>query len=158
MMKDAKFLSRDRMRFNANKTSALLTYAAIVFNVLYFVDVYSSNFDYYYTTTMGLSVIYNLLFLLCAFLCSEGVKKYSIGYSSALIAIGAMQIVRIFYLPMGAHKAFTEIGEQVMDDKQFITVIVYLSLSAICAIAGGVIGVERTITLNNHKKELEKNN
>ena len=112
--------------------------------------------NYYYNTNIGMSVVYNLLFLLFAFLCSEGVKNYSKVYSSVLLAIGAMQIVRIFGIPMKAHStAITLEGADVivMGDKQFTTVIIFLVISAICCITAGVIGLIKTITLENYKKE-----
>ncbi len=150
-------LGKDRMRFVKNTTSSTLCYIAILFNVLYFANIYSTDVGkYYYNINIGMSVVYNLLFLLFAFLCSEGVKNYSKGYSITLLAIGAMQIVRIFEIPLTAHTTTISIDKVetlVMDDKQFTTVVVFLIISAACCIASGVIGLIRTITLENYKKE-----
>ena len=64
-----ELLKKDRMRFVKNKTSSNLAYLAIIFNVLYFISIYSSDVgNYYYTILIGVSVVYNLLFLLTAFL------------------------------------------------------------------------------------------
>ena len=157
MTKDTNLIKKDRMRFTKNTLSSTLCYIAILFNVLYFANIYSSDVgNYYYNTNIGMSVVYNLLFLLFAFLCSEGVKNYSQVYSSVLLAIGAMQIVRIWGIPMKAHgTAITLEGADVivMDDKQFTTVIIFLVISAICCITAGVIGLIKTITLENYKKE-----
>lgn len=157
LTKDVELIKKDRMRFTKNTTSSTLCYIAILFNVLYFANIYSTDVgNYYYTFTIGLSVIYNLLFLLFTFLCSEGVKNYSRGYSIFVGIIGALQIARIFYIPMKAHSAILSINgvETVaMDDKQFILVIAYLSISAACAIAASVIGVIKNIKLENYKKE-----
>ena len=150
-------LTKDRMRFVKNTTSSTLCYIAILFNVLYFANIYSSDVgNYYYNINIGMSVVYNLLFLLFAFLCSEGVKNYSKVYSSVLLAIGAMQIVRIFGIPMKAHSTIVTLEGTdviVMADKQFTTVVVFLVISAICCITAGVIGLVKTITLENYKKE-----
>ena len=150
-------IKRDRLRFTKNTASSTLCYIAILFNVLYFANIYSSDVgNYYYNINIGMSVVYNLLFLLFAFLCSEGVKNYSKVYSSVLLVIGAMQIVRIFGIPMKAHgTAITLEGADVivMGDKQFTTVIVFLVISAICCITAGVVGLIKTITLENYKKE-----
>ena len=106
LTKDIKVVKKDRLRFTKNKISATLCYLAILFNVLYFVNIYSSDVgNYYYSITIGLSVVYNLLFLLFAFLCSEGVKNYSKNYSIFIAILGALQIGRIFYIPMNAHSA-----------------------------------------------------
>ena len=95
MTKDVNLIKKDRMRFTNNTLSSTLCYIAIIFNVLYFANIYSSDVgNYYYNLNIGASVLYNLLFLLFTFLCSEGVKGYSKGYSIFLLGIGAMQIVR----------------------------------------------------------------
>ena len=157
MTRDVNLIKKDRMRFTKNTISSTLCYIAILFNVLYFANIYSSDVgNYYYNINIGVSVVYNLLFLLFTFLCSEGVKNYSKGYSIFLLAIGAMQIVRIFEIPMKAHSAIISINKVdtlVMDDKQFITVVVFLLISAVCCITAGIIGLTKTITLENYKKE-----
>lgn len=157
MTKDISTIKKDRMRFTKNTLSSTLCYIAILFNVLYFANIYSTDVgNYYYTINIGASVVYNLLFLLFTFLCSEGVKNYSKGYSIFLLAIGAMQIVRIFGIPLSAHTTIVSLNKVdtlVMDDKQFITVVVFLLISAACCIAAGVIGLIRTLVLENYKKE-----
>ena len=157
LTKDVNVIKKDRLRFTKNKLSATLCYLAILFNVFYFVNIYSSDVDnYYYSITIGASVVYNLLFLLFAFLCSEGVKNYSKNYSIFIAILGVLQIGRIFYIPMKAHSATITTAEteiMVMDDKQFAFVVVFLCVSAACAIASGVIGYIKTVTLENYKKE-----
>jgi len=156
-MKDVNLIKKDRMRFTKNTLSSTLCYIAILFNVLYFANIYSTDIgNYYYSIKIGMSVVYNLLFLLFTFLCSEGVKNYSKVYSIVLLCIGAMQVVRIFDIPMKAHNtviSLDKVETVVMDDKQFITLIVFLVISAVCCIAAGVIGLTKTITLENYKKE-----
>ena len=59
-------------------------------NVLYFVCIYKSDVStYYYTYMIGLSVMYNLVFMLAAFLSSIGVKNYKMKFSIVLIVIDA---------------------------------------------------------------------
>lgn len=153
-------VKKDRLRFTKNKLSSSLAILAIVFDALYFVSLYSSDVgNYFYTMNIGASIVYNLLFLLCVFLSSEGVKNYKIGYSYLLIAVGAMQIVRIFYIPMKAHATEVQIGLETllaMDDAQFTRVIVYLTLSAAACIASGVIGIVKTTILQNYVAELQQ--
>ena len=157
MTKDVNLIKKDRMRFTKNTLSSTLCYIAIIFNVLYFANIYSSDVgNYYYNINIGASVLYNLLFLLFTFLCSEGVKGYSKGYSIFLLGIGAMQLVRIFGIPMKAHNtiiSLNKVDTLVMDDKQFALLIVFLCISAVCCIAAGIIGLIKTITLENYKKE-----
>ncbi len=140
----------DRMRFTKDKLSANLILVAIALDCLYFVSIYQSDVgNYYYTWLSGASVIYNLLFLLGAFLCSEGVKGRKTGYTALLVFLGVMQFVRVFYLPMNAMKATVAIaGEQVpvMSGGQFAYTAGCLVISGVCILAGAVISF-----LNNKK-------
>ena len=44
---DAKTIKKDRLRYTKNKLSANLAYLGIVFDVLYFVSIYSSDVSYH---------------------------------------------------------------------------------------------------------------
>lgn len=148
----------DRMRYTKNTISATLSYIAILFNAFYFISIYSSDVgSYFYTIEIGISVIYNLLFMLFVFLASEGVKAYDYKFSMLLLALGAMQIVRIFGIPMDAYTTVIKIGTktiQVMEIGQFILCIVYLVASAAAAIAGGIIGIRKTKKLRDYEKKI----
>ena len=102
MMNDQS-IRLDRMRFTKNTTSSRLVLLAILFDAIYFVSLYKINVEYYYNMMMGASILYNLVFMLAAFLASEGVKNYKQGYSWVLCLLGAIQIVRIFIWPVHAH-------------------------------------------------------
>lgn len=156
-------IKKDRLRFTKNKLSASLTYLAIVCDCLYFVSIYSSNKgNYYYTWLMGISVVYNLLFLLFSFLASEGVKQYSMKYSYLLFGLGFGQIVRIFIIPMNAKSATlssaTEAAEVVMSTGQFLYVTILLVASAAFCIIAAVVGIIKSATLSAHVAEIEKRN
>ncbi|MCR5584414.1 MAG: hypothetical protein K6F63_03135 [Lachnospiraceae bacterium] len=144
---DASMIKKDRMKYAKNKFSSNFALLSILFNIFYFVCIYKSDVgNFYYSILIGASIIYNLLFMLFTFLCSEGVKKYSLGYSVTLVVIGVLQIARIFYLPAKAHSAVLEIGDVqkvIMDNAQYAKVIVYLLISAAFAIIGGVVGIIR---------------
>ena len=156
-MSDDRYTVLDRMRFTKNTTSSRLAILAIVFDVLFFISIYKSDVDtYYYTIIIGASIIYNLVFLLAAFLCSEGVKSYNTGYSWILIALGVIQIVRIFIIPMNAHQ--TMIGDSpVMGNAQFIRTIIYLVASAVGLFASAVINWNKSRALKAHIASLEAN-
>ena len=80
-MSDDRVTQLDRMRYTKNTASSRLALLAIVFDVLFFISLYKSDVDtYYYTILIGASIVYNLIFLLAAFLCSEGVKNYQVSY------------------------------------------------------------------------------
>ena len=154
------FIKRDRMRYTKDSFSSGLVLLAIVFDVLYFVSIYQSDVGrYYYNWVIGASVVYNLLFLLIAFLASQGVKNRKNGYSLTLLIIGALQIVRVFYLPAKAHGATVEIGsevQQVMADGQHRYVVICLIASAVCCVVAAVASYINNQRLAQHMRELEK--
>lgn len=153
-------IKKDRLRFTKNKLSANLALLGIVFDALYFVSIYKSDVgSYYYNWLIGVSVLYNLVFMLAAFLASEGVKNYKKAFSFLLMLLGAGQIVRIFILPMSAKAATITLGEEiipVMEDGQFIYVCACLVLSAACCVISGIIAFIKTTTLETYTAELEK--
>ncbi len=160
MTSEEKTIQRDRMRFTKNKASSGLALLAILLNVFYFVSIYKSDVGtYYYTILIGASIIYNLVFMLAVFLCSEGVKNYKASFGYAMIVIGALQIIRIFILPMHASKAtivIKEVETIVMGPGQFTRLLVYLIASAACLIAGGIIAIYKSRELAQHEAALEQ--
>ena len=154
-------VKKDRLRFTKNKLSANLILLAIVANALYFVSIYSSDVgNYYYAFFIGTSVVYNLIFMLAAFLSSEGVKSYKMSYSYVSIVLGILQIVRIFQIPMKAWKEPNPVidagSPTVMTDGQFRYVAVLLCVSATLLVLAGIVGIMKTTTLNSYQAELDK--
>jgi len=159
LMMDEEFVRRDRMRFIKNSQSSNLCYLGILFDVLYFVSIFKSDVGtYYYRYIIGVSIVYNLVFLLAAFLASEGVKNYKKNYSYLLIVLGVIQFIRIMIIPMDAHSAMTLVNgveAQVMHDGQFFKVIIYLVVSGLALLAAGVINMKKCKDLDEHNKALE---
>ena len=154
-MNDDRTTALDRMRYTKNTASSRLALLAIVFDVLFFISLYKSDVGtYYYTALIGGSIIYNLVFMLAAFLCSEGVKRYQKVYSWVMIVLGALQIARIFIIPMNAHQTILA-GEPVMGTPQFIFVVVCLALSAACLFAGAAINLKKCRVLSAHLASLQ---
>jgi hypothetical protein len=148
----------DRMRYTKNTTSSRLAILAILFDVFYFVSLYKTNVDFYYNILMGASILYNLLFMLAAFLALEGVKNYKSGYSYLLCAMGIGQIVRIFILPVKAHATTLTVGATqvlAMSNGQFVRVIIYLAASAVCLVAAAVVNLNKSRALSAHIAGLE---
>ena len=150
----------DRMRYVKNTASSRLCYLAILINVLYFVSIYKSDVaSWYYQILVGASIVYNLLFMLTVFLASEGVKNYQKKYSNVLFALGALQVARIFILPLRAHAAVVTINQQetaVMQNAQFLRVVAYLAASAVCCFVAGLVGIRKSRALANHMASLEQ--
>lgn len=159
-LSNENMIKRDRLRFTKNKLSANLTLLAIVLNALYFVSIYKTDVgDYYYKLIIGISVVYNLLFMLTAFLSSEGVKVYKAGYSYVLMGLGLGQIIRIFIIPFNAKNATLVVNgveTTAMSNGQFIRLCVYLIVSAALCIFAGLINLSKTRTLASRQAEIER--
>ena len=154
-MSDAIVTRMDRMRYTKNTVSSRLALLAIVFDILFFISIYKSDVGtYYYTITIGVSIIYNLIFLLAAFLCSEGVKNYRTSYSWAMIVLGIVQLVRIFILPADAHRTLLN-NVPVMGDGQFIRVVIYLAASAVCLFLSAIVNLKKSRALAKYTASLQ---
>ncbi len=157
-MNDEKLVRLDRMRYIKNTLASGLALLAILFDVIYFIGIYESNVgSWYYNILMGASILYNLIFLLAAFLCSEGIKNYKIGYAYGMIVLGVIQLARILIYPVKAHAAAVTIQDQavtVMGTAQFTRCVLYLVLSAACLFAGAAVGITRSRQLSAHLKTL----
>lgn len=151
-------IKKDRLRFTKNKMSANLTLLAIVLNAFYFVNIYKSDVgSYYYRLIIGISIIYNLLFMLMAFLASEGVKNYKPGYSYVLLGLGLGQLIRIFILPRAARAATVLVDgqeESVMGSGQYGRLCVYLIVSAVLCMIAAAVNYVKSVTLARYQAEL----
>ncbi|MBP3452159.1 MAG: hypothetical protein J6M20_00400 [Clostridia bacterium] len=161
-LEDKKAIQLDRMRYTKNTFSSRMVYLAILFDVFYFVSIYESDVgNWYYTWLIGISIVYNLVFMLVAFLASEGVKNYKISYGYMLCGLGIGQLVRIFILPMMANSAMTKrvidkktVEVPVMETPQFVWVVACLVLSAVCCLAAGAVAVTRSRKLAAYNASL----
>ncbi len=169
-MNEELTIQQDRMRFCKNTTSSRLALLAIVFNMLYFISIYKVNHAAYYTWWMGVSIVYNLVFMLAAFLASEGTKNYKENFSTVLIVLGILQIVRIFILPATMHTTLVDeakplleseinflgyhvqatVDNVVMNSAQYFRVILYLAASAVCLLASAIINRRKSKALAAH--------
>ena len=132
-----------RMRYQTDKRSSSFCILAIVFNVIYFLSLYSNNSlnpDF----QMGLDVLYNILFMLFAFLTSEKVKAYAKNWSYYAIIGGALQVLRIFWLPAHYLKA-----ETLTHDK-WIILVAALAASAVCLVLAGINCYMNSTTLEKY--------
>ena len=155
---DDRQIRMDRMRYVKNTASSRLCYLAILMNVLYFVSIYQSDVgSWYYQMLIGISIVYNLLFMLMAFLASEGVKNYKANYSWMLYGLGIGQIIRIFILPSMAHQAVVKVNNAetlVIGNGQYIRCVLYLLISAGCLIAAAWINQSKSRALAEYEQSL----
>ena len=159
MTPDVQTIAKDRMRYTKDKFSSTLAILAIVFDCLFFVSIYQSDVGtFYYNWLIGVSIVYNLIFLLAAFLASESVKNRKTGYSGILILLGVIQIVRVFILPMQAHAATVQVSgvdTVVMGDQQFIYCVACLIASAVCCVVAAVVSAKNNKILADYMKTIE---
>lgn len=156
---DKEKIKLDRMRYVKDSAPSNLAILAVVFDILYFVLIYKINNEFFYNFTIGVSVVANLLFMLFGFWCSIEVKNYHGKFGFLMIALGIVQIIRIFVYPMQAHTSVAladGTSAQVMNDAQFIRSIIYLAVSAACMIVGGLLSIKNSKKLQNHLASLEK--
>ena len=157
-MNDEKTIRLDRMRYTKNTFSSNFALLAILFDVFFFISLYESDVGtYYYNILIGASILYNLVFMLAAFLSSEGIKNYKAGYAFLMLLLAAGQIGRIFVYPVRAHAAVVTVQDQavaVMGDGQFIRMTAYLILSAVCLLIGAIAGLSRSWMLRRHLASL----
>jgi len=159
MTSEERTVRDDRMRYTKDTLSSGLILFAIVLDALYFVSIYQSDVgSYFYTWVTGASIIYNLVFMLAAFLASEGVKSRKSGYTPLLLVIAAMQIVRIFYIPWRARAAVVTVGGAevaVMGSGQFCYTVVCLAASAVCCAAAALISLRNNRLLAAHMSTIQ---
>lgn len=158
MTQDVNTIQKDRMRYTKDSFSSSLALLAIVFDCLYFVSIYQSDVGtYYYNWVIGVSIVYNLVFLLAAFLASESVKNRRSGYSPVLAVLGVIQIARVFFLPAKAHAAtalVNGVDVPVMGDKQYLYVTACLLLSAACCIIAAVTSARNNKILAEYMRSI----
>lgn len=162
MTPEESTISIDRMRFTKDSLSANAVLLAIVLDCLYFVSIYQSDVStWYYNWVIGASIIFNLLFLLTAFLASEGVKNRKTGYTLPLLVLGVLQVIRIFYLPANAHASVVAIAgveTAVMGDGQYWYTVICLAISAVCCVFAAINSHKNNKKLAAHMQTIEQKN
>lgn len=143
-------IQNDIMRYKKNKLAANLALLGLVFGCLYFVVLYAQvkNKNYYYTWAIAVDVIYNLVFLLITFLCSEQVKNYERKLFWLQLVVSVLQIARIFWLPLGG------LTNQAISSGVFTAMLVGLVGSGVLIAASAVIGFIRSKSVEEFNKKV----
>jgi len=159
MTPDVQTIKKDRMRYTKDSFSSTLLILSIVFDCLFFVSIYQSDVGtYYYNWMIGVSIVYNLVFLLAAFLASESVKNRKDGYTAIIVVLGIIQIARIFILPAKAHAATALVNGvevAVMGDGQYMYVVGCLVASAVCCFVAAVTSAKNNKILADYMASIE---
>lgn len=97
--------SIDKMKYKKDSFAFALAVLGLLANLVYFFLLYKNNHNFFYSYLMGISVIYNLVFMLVVFLSAEEVKAYHRNFSYVLFALSLIQFARIFIYPRLALEA-----------------------------------------------------
>ena len=135
----------DKMCYKRDKLAYLLVLGGLALNVFYFFTLYKSNSTFFFKYNVGISILYNLLFMLFVFLSAEEIKNYHRNFAIVLFSIGVAQIVRIFILPLNG------LRQDAITNKNFIFIAIYLALSAALLISGAIISFIHSTKLKNYK-------
>lgn len=137
------------MQYKKDKHAYMFTLLGLAVNCVYFILLYTNNNPGVMKFTMGISVLYNLVFMLIVFLSAENVKFFKKTYSYVLLGVGIAQFIRIAVLPL------SQLNNGLIDGGQFAKLIVCLILSGVLLIAGAVVCYINSTKLENYKKSLE---
>lgn len=162
-----KIVNTDIMRYKTNRLPAMLALLSLVFNVLYFCLLYGFKNSFFSNWKIGVSVVITLVTLLFTFLASEGIKGYNKKYCIMLLVLAAIQIIRIFILPIqalqndlsGAENPALSVryfGMDLSSQAYCAILIIWLSLSAACLIASAVLGYINCTRLEKFNAAIEK--
>jgi hypothetical protein len=137
-------VSIDRKKYKKDGLPYGLTLLGLLVNVFYFFTLYKNNDNFYYSGLMGISVLYNLIFMLIVFLSAEEIKNYHRKYAVVLFLIGLGQIFRISFYPRQALRA------GVLSVYHFKVITVYLCLSALLLMAAAIISFINSTILKRY--------
>lgn len=148
----------DILRYKRNSRAGNFALLGLVFNCLYFMLLYSMQNAIFYKPIIGASVILTLASLLLTFWSSESVKSYDKRFCYVLFVLAAIQVVRIFILPLQILGATDLVayyfGAQLNNVSAFVILSLYLVLSAASLVAGGVFGYLGCVKRERHLKAI----
>lgn len=140
----------EKMKYRNDSISYGLCLLGILANVVYFCIFYKNNSGFFYDYMMGLSVIYNLLFMLGAFMSAEYIKHYHYGFSIVLLVLGLLQIVRMFVYPLNA------LNDGAITSSVYTNIVIWLAISASLSILSAVISFIKSITIKLYTDKQNK--
>lgn len=98
--KDKK-IGIDMMHYKPNRIAFWLILLTIALNIAMFIIIYRANTSVLAADLqLGLDLLINVIFMLACFLAAEKTKSYSREWGIASIVLGAIEAVRIFWIPL----------------------------------------------------------
>ena len=174
-------IKTDIMRYRPNGASFWLCMLAIVLNVSMFLIIYTTKAC---TTDweLGIDLLVNVIFMLAAFLTAEKTKAYNKSAGYVAMGLGAIQILRIFWIPL---KYFTmwknwkvevealtqqllsegKTADQIapllpkvagLESSQFTWCVVLFVACCVALVVAGIIAILKSNKLKAHLAKLEE--
>ena len=174
-------IKTDIMRYRPNGASFWLCMLAVILNVSMFLIVYTNKAC---TTDweLGIDLLVNVMFMLAAFLTAEKTKAYNKSAGYVAIGLGAIQILRIFWIPLkyfnmwSAWKMESDLLtqqylsegktlEQItgllpkvtgLDGTQFTWCVALFAACCVALVIAGIIAILKSNKLKAHLAKLEE--
>ena len=139
------------MKYQSDKLSYSLCVFGIIFNVIYFVSIYT-NRSIAPDAVIGADVLINIIFMMVVFLASEKLKLYEKKWNIYALLLGIVQILRVFWLPMHYKNLDMLVGSK------YILILLWLLSSAAVLILAGINATVNSAILSkaNTMSELEE--
>ena len=138
------------MRYRNDTLSYLLTLAGLAFDACLLMLLYSApgiTCTDMYGKIIGMDILFNIIFLLVAFLTAEKVKTYTLNWCWSCLVLGALQLPRML-LPISLFTA-----SQLTLGK-FIFALIFVIGSSVCLILACVFSYLKSHKLDKHLKEI----
>ena len=123
--------SAERMQYQSDKLSYWLCILSIICNAVYFVGLYT-NRAIAPDVTIGADILLNIVFMMIVFLSSEKLKGYEKKWNGYIIIVGAVQVLRIFWVPMHFNRL------EMLIEGRYTLAIVSLVVSGILLLVAGI--------------------
>jgi uncharacterized membrane protein len=140
-------LNGERMRYQNNIASFWLCILSILFNVVCIFLINENRKimpDYY----IGIDIVYNIVFMILGFMGAEKSKTYNKSWSYILAIMGAIQVLRIFIVPL----RFYLFGQ--LKIIIFLLIFMFYSLSGLVLIISAILCYTRSTILREYLKYL----
>lgn len=105
-------MKAELMRYRNDSLSFFMNIIGLSLDACFLMMIYSSRgvpANDRFGSVIGIDILFNIVFLLAAFLTAEKVKTYSLNWCWVSLALGILQVPRIL-LPISLHNAGQYLG------------------------------------------------
>lgn len=145
-------MKAELMRYRNDSRSYALVLLGLALDAVYLMLLYSTRgivASDKFGFPLGIDILFNIVFLLAAFLTAEKIKTYTLNWCWVSLALGVLQIPRIFF-PI----AFKGAGQLV--GGRFAFALILILGSAALLIGGCVLSFINSRKLNAYLKQINE--